>query len=348
MIFIKYIVLDSRGGGSDNGVSGNGVVEKDYSLLISKYIYDRLNEVGIKAYLLRDDDSDISIDERLDIIRDEFGTSNDVLVISNQLSDIGSGIDVIYALRNNDKLSSSIINNLSNSGFNINDFYQLRDPNDSNLDYEKIIRDSNDNETIIIRYGNVNNYSDSLDIKNRWKEMAEAVVKSIILYSGNIYNNDGFYTVVAGDTLYNISKRFNISVDDIKRLNNLNSNLLSIGQILKISSGSNTNSNNYINYIVVKGDSLYAIARKYNTTVDEIKRLNNLSSNLLSIGQILKISSDSNTNINSNNYINYIVVKGDSLYAIAKKYNTTVDEIKRINNLNSNNLSIGQVLKIFK
>ena len=67
-------------------------------------------------------------------------------------------------------------------------------------------------------------------------------------------------------------------------------------------------------------------------------KLNNLSSNLLSIGQILKIPiTNSNT---------YTVQKGDSLYSIAKKFNTTVNEIKAKNNLTSNTLSIGQVLKI--
>ena len=71
--------------------------------------------------------------------------------------------------------------------------------------------------------------------------------------------------------------------------------------------------------------------------VDELKRINNLTSNNLSIGQMLKLPSSD---------VNYIVVKGDSLYSIARKYNTTVDELKRLNNLSSNNLSIGQVLKI--
>ena len=73
---------------------------------------------------------------------------------------------------------------------------------------------------------------------------------------------------------------------DIKKLNNLSSNLLNIGQILKIPT---TSTNDYINYTVVSGDSLYSIAKKYNTTVNEIKILNNLDSNLLSIGQVLKI-----------------------------------------------------------
>ena len=67
--FIKYIVLDSRGGGSENGVVGNGIVEKDYTLLISKYIYDKLTDRGIKAYLVRDDDNYISVDDRLNLIK---------------------------------------------------------------------------------------------------------------------------------------------------------------------------------------------------------------------------------------------------------------------------------------
>lgn len=72
-------------------------------------------------------------------------------------------------------------------------------------------------------------------------------------------------------------------MDAIKNANNLTSNLLQIGQVLKIpleSSGETT-------YTVKSGDSLYSIAKKYNTTVDKLKELNNLTSNLLNIGQIL-------------------------------------------------------------
>ena len=100
----------------------------------------------------------------------------------------------------------------------------------------------------------------------------------------------------------------------------------------------------YINksniYIVKSGDSLYSIARKYNTTVDELMKLNNLSSNILSINQVLKVPS------NNTSDITYIVKSGDSLYSIARKYQITVDDIKKYNNLTSNLLSIGQVLKI--
>ena len=91
-------------------------------------------------------------------------------------------------------------------------------------------------------------------------------------------------------------------------------------------------------YIVQKGDSLYSIARKYSTTIDKIKDLNNLTTNLLSIGQVLLIPT--NTNLETT----YTVQKGDSLYSIAKKYDTTVDRLKQLNNLKSNLLSIGQIL----
>lgn len=150
--------------------------------------------------------------------------------------------------------------------------------------------------------------------------------------SDNVLN----YTVVSGDTLYSIAKRFNTTVDAIKELNNLTSNTLSIGQILRIPAVSEES----ITYTVVGGDTLYSIARKYNTTVDAIKQLNNLTSNTLSIGQILIIPQT------SLDYVTYTVVGGDTLYSIARKYNTTVDAIKELNNLTSNTLSIGQILKI--
>ena len=92
-------------------------------------------------------------------------------------------------------------------------------------------------------------------------------------------SNTESYIVQKGDTLYSISRRFNMTVDQLKKINNLTSNILKIGQILNL--------NNL--YTVQKGDTLYSIARRYNTTIDEIKRKNNLKNNLLSIGQQLKI-----------------------------------------------------------
>ena len=149
------------------------------------------------------------------------------------------------------------------------------------------------------------------------------------------------YTVQSGDTLYGISKQFGVSVDELKRINNLTSNTITKGQTLKIPSTVTT-----IDYVVKKGDSLYSIAKKYNTTVKDITRLNNLTSNNLAVGQQLIIAIDDNVTTTPTTYKEYVVKKGDSLYSIANKNNMTVDELKKINNLTSNMLSIGQVLKL--
>ena len=143
------------------------------------------------------------------------------------------------------------------------------------------------------------------------------------------------YTVVKGDTLYQIAQKYSVSVQDIIDANNLVSTSLSIGQKLLIP----TSNNKDTLYTVVSGDSLYKIANQYGVTVDEIKKLNNLTSNLLSIGQVLKIPS-------RDNYTVYVVQSGDSLYGIARKYGTTVFDLQSVNNLASSNLSIGQKLLI--
>ena len=117
---------------------------------------------------------------------------------------------------------------------------------------------------------------------------------------------------------------------------------MSIGQQLKIPETPPTNINpEYLEYVVKSGDSLWSIANRYNTSVNEIRELNELSSDVLQIGQVLLIPISENVN-----NITYTVKAGDSLYSIAQKYGTTVDEIKKANNLTSNLLSIGQQLKI--
>lgn len=96
-----------------------------------------------------------------------------------------------------------------------------------------------------------------------------------------------------------------------------------------------------ITYVVQPGDSLWLIAQRYGTTVDAIKQLNGLSSDMLNIGQVLKIPSGQTPG-----YIEYTVRAGDTLWLLSRRYNTTVDAIKRLNGLSSDMLSIGQVLKI--
>ena len=92
------------------------------------------------------------------------------------------------------------------------------------------------------------------------------------------------YIVKNGDSLWSISKIYNISVNDLKQANNLKNNMLSIGQQLIIPKTSN-----YETYIVKSGDSLWKIAQKYDVNVNDLIKANNLSSNVLSIGQTIII-----------------------------------------------------------
>jgi len=154
------------------------------------------------------------------------------------------------------------------------------------------------------------------------------------------------YIVQKGDTLYGIAKRFNTSVQSIKEINNLKNNTLSIGQQLKIKNNDDSEPVECIVYTVKKGDNLYSIARKYDTTVDEIKRYNNLKSNLLSIGDRIVIPCNETNDYTPGGYVSYTVEKNDTLYSIANKFGTTVDKIKKDNDLRSNTLTVGTVLII--
>ena len=156
------------------------------------------------------------------------------------------------------------------------------------------------------------------------------------------------YTVKAGDTLYGISNQFGVSVTELARINNVKAENLQIGQVLTIPSTSGTNPNTMFMYTVEKGDSLYKIASKYNTTVDELIDLNNLKTTNLSVGQVLRIPETytKEDEMTLPSFISYTVKKGDNLYTIARANNVDVDTIIKDNALTSNTLNIGQILKI--
>lgn len=154
------------------------------------------------------------------------------------------------------------------------------------------------------------------------------------------------YTVKRGDTLYGISNQLGVSVVDLVNLNNIKNNVIYVGQVLKVPTTSGSNPNSTFIYTVTKGDSLYSIARRYETTVNDIIKLNNLKSINLSIGDKLVIPETGEEVSSLPNFINYTVQRGDTLYNISKKYNVSVNTIMQDNNMKNNTLSVGQVLKI--
>lgn len=181
--------------------------------------------------------------------------------------------------------------------------------------------------------------------------------------SGSNPDNMFLYTVKKGDTLYGIARIYNVSVDSIKKLNYFTDNNLVVGQIIRIPEMYTKPEDmivpNYVNYTVKKGDTLYSIAKKYGVLADTIIQDNALKNANLSIGQNLKIrvtpssfnveecfGEDSNIELPNNNVERYVVQKGDTLYNISKKFNTSVNNIVQFNKLNSNVLNVGQVLQI--
>ncbi len=341
---IKKVVLDSGHGGEDPGTIANGITEKDYTLRISEYIHNRLDEMGVPNAMTRTSDATLTPSERPKKVQSFYGNGSDVIVVSNHINaGSGDGAEIIYALRNNDTFARKIATEFENAGQNVRKYYQRRLPSNPAKDYYYIMRDTPNNETVIVEYGFADSTGDDVSqLKNNWKNLAEAVTKAIVEYAGGEYVapiDSNYYTVKSGDSLWSISRKLGITVDELKSANNLSSNLLSVGQNLIIPGKEAQATGD--EYVVKKGDTLYSIARKYNTSVDNLKSINNITTDSLAIGQIIKLPSTSSTASDT-----YIVKKGDSLYSIARTYNTSVDKLKEINNLTSNALAIGQVLKL--
>lgn len=342
---VRKVIIDPGHGGTDSGATGNNLLEKDYNLLISKYMYDRFKELGIPVAITRDSDTTLSPTDRVNTILNKFGNSSDVILISNHVnSGGGEGAEVIYALRNRDTLAKRILENIGAAGQETRKYYQRRLPSDTSKDYYFIHRNTGNLEPLIVEYGFIDDTKDVEFLKENYKELAEAVISAVANYIGVPYTppegiTTNTYVVQKGDSLYSIANKLGTTVSELKKENNLTSNTLQIGEVLRIPTKEIYEGEENV-YIVQKGDTLYSVAMANNTTVDELKKANNLTSNILSTGQLLKIPSALLPEST------YIVKKGDSLYSIANKYNTTIDELKRINNLTSNILSIGQVLKL--
>ncbi len=402
----ELIIVDAGHGGMDSGAVGNGLEEKDLTLQVAKYIYERLQELGIPSVITRTEDEYLPKSARINRIRTLTNNNPNTILISNHINAGGAeGAEVVYSLRNNPTFANLILEKIGQKGQIKRKTYQRRLPENPNQDYYYILRETNSKEPVLIEYGFIDNTKDAQKLKNNIIDYGEAVVEAIAEYLGYPYKqniNNEEYIVQKGDTLYSIGRRFNISVDELKKINNLTSNSLIVGQkillskqnmmpnpnyivqkgdtLYSISKNNNisiediiemnqlTNSNlsvgqelfiptkedkieeeiitapdDYEIYEVKRGDSLWLISQKYNITVPDLIELNNLQNLTLQIGQKILVPKQEIANLDQ-----YIVQPGDTLWSIAKKFNTSVDDLKRINNLDSNLLSIGQLIMIQK
>ncbi len=212
------------------------------------------------------------------------------------------------------------------------------------------------------------------------------------------------YTIKAKDNLNLLANKYGTTVDEIKRVNELSSINLQIGQVLKIPTGKvqevlaesvpssvykkaektiipaatpapleENTSATIISHTIKAKENLNLLAEKYGTTVDAIKKLNNLRSTSLSIGQVLKIPATNGETDNTQQEtitqpvitskavasappaskvvktvdgFEHIVLPGETIYSIAKKYNLTTYQLTTVNTLSKNELTPGQKLII--
>lgn len=173
--------------------------------------------------------------------------------------------------------------------------------------------------------------------------------------------NAATYQVKAGDTLYRIATNNGLSVSELKNINQLASDRISVGQVLKlkgnvnssVSTGAkpsapastvtaNASTSQASTYRVQSGDTLYKIAKKFDTSVANLKDWNQLPNDTIVVGQTLKVQ----TKAPEQGKQTYQVKAGDTLWKIAQHFNVSVAQLKEMNQLSSDAISINQVLVI--
>ncbi len=200
------------------------------------------------------------------------------------------------------------------------------------------------------------------DAKINKEDKAKKVIKSDTLSTAVAT----YYVVQKGDNLSNIAKKYNVSVEEIKEWNNLSNASIQLGTSLQVAKNEENAKEELavapkmenVEYIVKKGDNLGSIAKKYGSSVDDLKQWNNLSDNNIALGKSLivaksevavesKAVAETYKKTSKNSSLDYYVKKGDSLYSISKKYpGVTISDIKKWNNISSEDLKPGMKLKI--
>ena len=180
-------------------------------------------------------------------------------------------------------------------------------------------------------------------------------------------NTSSSYTVKSGDTLSGIARTYSTTVANLKSLNKLSSDTIYVGQKLAVSgqvkeetkpsagTPSNNTGSTATQHTVKAGNTLSGLAKQYGTTVANLKSVNNLKSDTIYVGQKLVIKGTANTETkpapstgtgSNTGTSSYAVKSGDTLSGIARKYNTTVVNLKSLNKLSSDTIYVGQKLAV--
>lgn len=236
--------------------------------------------------------------------------------------------------------------------------------------------------------------SEQLQVKQRLKiedEKEISVVEKVLVEKIHKHSNDSTivqnpvarsvadvkttHKVQKGETLFTLSKLYGKSIDELKAMNNLKDAKIFLGQEILIEKPVEVAQHvptekpkvavaekEETTYKVKKGETLSSIARKFDTTQDELISLNQLTNNKILAGQELKVAvqktivasivpsvenvSTTSQPTSSKEVVSHKVTAGESLFSISKLYNISIDELKAHNNLSTNKLQQGQTLQI--
>lgn len=221
---------------------------------------------------------------------------------------------------------------------------------------------SPDIPSVLVETGFISNPQEEKLLLQRTHQdkLAKALAKATMQYfeanppEGTLFANRKKvqkYQVHSGDSLSIIASRFGVSVHRLKQANKLKSNMVRIGQVLLIPSGrqpislpATTNSvqTDTVTHVVRPGEYLGAIAAKYKVPLNDIKKENNLKSNMLRVGQKLKIT----VTLKDQPIKKHKVKRGEYLSKIANQYHVSMTNLKKVNQLASDTLRVGQILVI--
>jgi membrane-bound lytic murein transglycosylase D len=188
-----------------------------------------------------------------------------------------------------------------------------------------------------------------------------------------VSNASALYVVQKGDNLGSIAKKYDVTVAEIQEWNHLSNDNVQLGASLQVAKKVSDSKEELVSgperkdieYVVLQGDNLGNIAKKFGASLADLKQWNNLPDNTIGIGATLIVAKDEivintnkatvssfkkKTNITDSSKkeaIDYYVKKGDSLYSISKKYpGVTISDLKKWNGIRSEELKPGMKLKI--
>ncbi|SEN24196.1 D-gamma-glutamyl-meso-diaminopimelic acid endopeptidase CwlS/peptidoglycan endopeptidase LytF/peptidoglycan endopeptidase LytE [Mesobacillus persicus] len=179
-----------------------------------------------------------------------------------------------------------------------------------------------------------------------------AAAAGLLFTSFSVSASASVHTVQSGDSLWNLSKTYNVSMENIKTWNQLSSSTIYVNQKLLVAAPETKQvSTTATSYVVKSGDTLWGISRNFNMSINDLKTLNGLTSNLIQPGQTLRVSGttveQSTVSAPATPTANtYRVQSGDTLSHIAVRHNVSVAQLKSWNNLTSDIIYVGQVLKL--